>query len=259
MLAGVILFTRNYQSAEQLRRLTASIKSINPDLFISVDHEGGRVQRFREEFSALPDQSLINHADQAYERGRLMGKELSEAGIDINFAPVVDLLHPGSELLKGRCFEQASIAECAMRLIDGMDEFGVEGVIKHYPGHGGVVGDTHTDAIVDSRSFRALWEKDMMPFKECIEAGVKSIMASWVIYPECDKNPACFSSFWLKTILREKLGFKGKIFSDDMGMEAAKVDAPIACVQKAREAGCDYILLCNEFEVIDYICSSATA
>lgn len=254
-VAGVILFTRNYQNKPQLLALNNSIKSINPDLFISVDHEGGRVQRFREGFIELPPASTVQSIEQAYSRGQLIGHELKSVGIDINFAPVVDVMQPGSKLLEGRCFEvdvpkivSFALAECM-----GMAEYGIEGVIKHYPGHGGVLGDTHTESVVDHRSYQELLPSDMLAFYSSVLGGVQNIMASWVIYEQCDSNPACFSEFWLKKILRDEWGFKGKVFSDDMGMKAAKVDDPAVCIKKARDAGCDYVLLCNEFNVIEKI------
>lgn len=262
-VAGVILFKRNFKDKAQIKNLCREIKKINPVLQIGVDQEGGPVQRFAnseftklkssEEIGFFYDQDPEKSLALAKERGSLMGKELREVGVDVSFAPVIDLSHPGSHVLKNRTYHAnpTIVAELALAEIAAMQSEGLTPVVKHFPGHGGVSADTHLEEAVDVRSYEKIVLSDLEPFRICIQNNIPALMASWVRYPKVDSLPACFSEQWLKKILREKLKFKGKVFSDDMGMQAAKYfSTPEECVKKVREAGCDYVLLCNDFEVI---------
>lgn len=261
-VAGVILFTRNYQSREQLTALTTEIQAIKP-MIIAVDHEGGPVQRFRSDFTELPSAESLGASYQiapevveqaAYQVGQTLATELLDCGVNLSFAPVVDVQNLNSEVLKGRCFssDPQVVAQVAQAVINGMKSVGMDAVIKHFPGHGSVQGDTHTNYVIDNRSLAEIEKHDLIPFEECIDYGVENVMAAWVKYPQVDDQPACYSTVWLQDILRQKLQFKGKVFSDDMGMEASKFDgSPQEAIAKALAAGCNYVLLCNDFAVID--------
>lgn len=256
-VAGVILFARNFESKAQLAALVDEVQTIRP-MIVSVDHEGGPVQRFKGKgFTTLPAADQILTEAEAFERGALMGEELTAVGVTLNFAPVVDLQHPHSRVLKGRCLgaDPVEVACKAMAIIKGMQSAGCDGVIKHFPGHGSVAGDTHHQKVVDSRSFEEIAALDLLAFQECVQEGAQNVMAAWVTYPAVDDHPACYSEYWLKNILREKLAFQGKVFSDDIGMQAALfAHEPAEAVRQALAAGCDYALLCNDFKLIDQIC-----
>ncbi len=270
-VAGVILFKRNFQNKKQLEKLCRAIKKINPELKIAADQEGGVVQRFSnheftrlkssEEIGSFYDQDPEKSVSLARERGKIMAAELQEIGVDISFAPVIDLTHLGSNVLRSRTYHQNPqvVAELALAEIEAMQSGGLTPVIKHFPGHGGVSADTHLEEAVDFRNYEKMAQTDLEPFRICIEKNspaLLGVMASWVKYPAIDSLPACFSEIWLKNILREKLKFSGKIFSDDMGMEAAKYfSTPQECIEKAKQAGCDYVLLCNDFKLIEnFLC-----
>ncbi len=282
-IAGVILFKRNFENKNQIKNLCFEIKKINKNILIGVDQEGGPVQRLKGEgFTELKSSSEIGEVykkdknlglNLARERGLTMAKELLEVGIDLSFAPVVDLGNKKSNVLKNRTYSEDldSVIDLARAEIQAMNSLGLMAVMKHFPGHGGVSFDTHLEQAIDTRSLSDMENKDLKVFQDCLDffqgrtqgsplhlphqfLSYLNIMASWVIYPEIDKYPACFSEILLKKILREQLNFSGKIFSDDMGMEAAKYfKTPEACIARALEAGCDYVLLCNDFEVINKI------
>ena len=289
-IAGVILFKRNFENKNQIKNLCVDIKKINKNILIGVDQEGGPVQRLKGEgFTELKSSFEIGEEykknkalglNLARERGLTMAKELLEVGIDLSFAPVVDLGNQESKVLKNRTYSEDvnTVIELACAEIQAMNSLGLMAVIKHFPGHGGVSFDTHLEKAIDLRSLKEIENKDLKVFQDCVNSHfdfvsplslpsppsplprvgegrcLLNIMASWVIYPEIDKFPACFSEILLKKILREKLKFSGKIFSDDMGMEAAKFfKNPKDCVERALKAGCDYVLLCNDFEVINNI------
>jgi beta-N-acetylhexosaminidase len=258
LVGGVILFSRNFHSLDQLHKLVKAIQAIkSPRLLIAVDQEGGRVQRFRDGFTILPamrhfgniydtDQALS--LELAKECGWLMASEIRSTGIDISFAPVLDIDKGISTVIGDRAFHRDpfAVGKIAQAFISGMEEAGMQATGKHFPGHGSIAADSHVAMPVDERSFVDIEMDDLRPFQFMIEAGLNAIMMAHVIYPQVDKLPAGFSSYWMKTILRQKMHFQGAIFSDDLSMEGAAVagDYP----QRARlslEAGCDMILVCN--------------
>lgn len=261
-VGGVILFSRNYHSPEQLTQLCEEIHSLRtPALVIAVDQEGGRVQRFREGFTELPamaelgqlfdrDHKAAHHDAESI--GWLMASELLSCGVDFSFAPVLDLEHGVSGVIGDRAFHRnpeivASLAQSWMR---GMHLAGMGAVGKHFPGHGGVTADSHVDVPVDERSFADLLIDDLVPFERMISYGIEGIMPAHVYYPETDlDNPAGFSPFWLQVVLRKQLGFNGAIFSDDLTMEgAASMGSYPGRAAAALEAGCDMLLVCNHRE-----------
>ncbi|OAJ34362.1 beta-N-acetylhexosaminidase [Piscirickettsia salmonis] len=260
LIGGVILFARNYSDPEQLAKLTAQVKAVkSPRLMIAVDQEGGRVQRFRNGFSAIEAMSHLgerynNDSQKALQEavgvGWLLASELLSCGVDFSFTPVLDLRDDASQVIGQRAFSDQPeiVAALGEKLMQGMRQAGMTVAVgKHYPGHGGVVEDSHLTLPVDTRSFSELWQKDLLPFRKMIQAGLAGVMASHVVYPQIDQASAGYSRYWLQNILREQLGFNGLVFSDDLGMGAAfhQGDA-LARVQAALQAGCDMALLCNE-------------
>jgi beta-N-acetylhexosaminidase len=256
--AGVILFSRNYQSPEQLRSLCAEIKSVrDPALLIAVDHEGGRVQRFREGFSAIPAMRSIGTLwDRDRERAKLMAQdaghviatELGACGIDFSFAPVLDIDHGYSSVIGDRAFHASSdaVIELAQAFIAGLNQCGMIAVGKHFPGHGAVAADTHHDVAIDHRELAEIEREDLQPFIALCRGALGGVMPAHVVYEKVDTQPAGFSSFWLKDILRDRLGFKGIVFSDDLSMRAASVAGEAAArAGTAFAAGCDVALVCN--------------
>lgn len=258
LIGGVILFSRNFADGAQLKLLVEDIRrAANRDILLAVDHEGGRVQRFRDDFTHLPAMGkIIEHTqgnvEQArpicYELGWLLASELLAYDIDISFAPVLDL-DICSNVIGDRGFssEPGITKELASAFIDGMAQAGMACTGKHFPGHGSVVADSHIDMPVDHREQVAIKELDRSVFEHLIRAHkLDALMPAHVIYPAfCDK-PAGFSPFWLQSVLRQELGFDGVIFSDDLGMEGASVAGDfIGRAQAALTAGCDMILICN--------------
>ncbi|MGH8508683.1 MAG: beta-N-acetylhexosaminidase [Gammaproteobacteria bacterium] len=255
---GVILFTRNYTSREQLARLVAEIHAVrDPPLLVAVDHEGGRVQRFRPGFTALPPCAVLGrHHDKDPQRaqamsrecGWLMAFELRTLGVDFSFAPVLDLGNGVSEVIGDRAFHPnpRTVIRLAEAYLDGMHEAGMAGVGKHFPGHGSVAADSHCEIPVDSRSFEAIRSADLLPFAGLVRAGLDAVMPAHVIYPEVDTAPAGFSAVWLRQVLRKDLGFEGAIFSDDIDMAGARgAGTHSERAQLALAAGCDMVLMCN--------------
>jgi len=256
LTGGVILFSRNYESIEQLSALIDAIRlATNNRLLISVDHEGGRVQRFKQEFTELPAIAKISQCNDAQQRsfdhGWLMAAEVRSMGIDFSFAPVLDIDYGVSKVIGDRSFNQnpSTISLLANEYIKGMREAGMASTGKHFPGHGAVIEDSHHDIPVDKRSRDEIWTNDIIPFAKLIESGLDAVMPAHIIYSELDKNPAGFSSFWLQDVLRHELKFDGVIFSDDLTMQGASVmgDYPERA-EAAMEAGCDMILVCNNRE-----------
>lgn len=263
-IGGVILFTRNYQSRAQIQDLIGTIRQINPDLLIAVDHEGGRVQRFRQGFTQLPAMALIG---ELYENdpakaltaatacGGILAGELLEIGVDFSFAPVLDLAYDRSAVIGNRAFHANPevVIKLAGALIEGMHTSGMRCVGKHFPGHGFVVADSHLDLPIDERP-RAEIERDMSVFQGLIGQGLDAVMPAHIIYPQVNSRPAGFSSVWLKTILRTQLGFDGVVFSDDLSMQGALFIADIEQrVQVALESGCDMVLICNRPDLVAQI------
>ena len=258
LVGGVILFTRNFVDTAQLRALTAEIHALRePSLIVAVDHEGGRVQRFRAGFTPLPPCGAIGalYAKDrsaarllAHSAGFVMAAELLEAGVDISFAPVLDLDHGCSAVIGNRAFNQDPeiVTELAGQYIAGMAGAGMVATGKHFPGHGAVMGDSHAQLPVDERPFIAIEQADLVPFAHL--AGVLAgIMPAHVVYPQVAPQPAGFSAFWLREILRKRLRFEGVIFSDDLSMVGAHGAGDlVARAQTALAAGCDMVLACND-------------
>lgn len=259
LTGGVILFSRNYVAPEQLLRLTAAIHALrSPALIVAVDHEGGRVQRFREGFTALPamrelgkrwDANQQEAKHLAHEVGFVLAAELQAHGVDLTFAPVLDVDHGTSSVIGDRALhsDPEVIAELARALVQGLRQGGMGAVGKHFPGHGHVRADSHHEVPLDDRSYAAIEGADLVPFRRLIGAGLGGIMPAHVIYSQVDSSPAGFSSIWLKKVLRAELGFDGVVFSDDLSMEGAAVAGGV--VERAKAAlgaGCDMVLVCND-------------
>ncbi|MDN5872269.1 MAG: beta-N-acetylhexosaminidase [Nitrococcus sp.] len=260
-IGGVLLFTRNYESVEQLGRLTASIHAMRqPPLLIAVDQEGGCVQRFRAGFTTLPapgrlgklyDYNRREAVTAAEHLGWLMAAELRALGVDLSFAPVLDVERGVSRVIGARAFHHRpqAVAELALGWIRGMHQAGMAAVGKHFPGHGAVVADSHHELPVDDRPFYAISKIDLLPFKRLIAAGLEGIMTAHVLYPRVDEHPASFSPVWIANELRERLGFAGAVISDDLGMRAAAGVGDLhQRVSAALASGCDLLLLGNELD-----------
>lgn len=263
-VGGVILFARNYESPSQLAELTASIHALRtPPLLIAVDHEGGRVQRFRHGFTRIPPMRELGkiwneHPKRArhlaQQVGFVLASELRACGVDFSFTPVLDVDYGSSSVIGDRAFhsEPQAIAELAHSLLQGLRQGGMPTVGKHFPGHGFVQADSHVEIPVDERSYIDIELCDLIPFRQMVNYGLTAVMPAHVIYPKVDPNPAGFSKVWLKDILRGELGFEGCIFSDDLSMEGATVAGGI--VQRAEaalNAGADMVLVCNKPQSAD--------
>jgi beta-N-acetylhexosaminidase len=270
LVAGVILFSRHFESVEQLQKLTTEIHQLrHPRLLIAVDHEGGRVQRFRDGFTRLPAMQKLGQLyakdkkqGQAFAEtvGWLLATELLVCGVDFSFAPVVDLDYGTSSVIGDRAFAQDEqvVADLSYHLMAGMHKAGMASVAKHFPGHGYIKEDTHAEIAIDARSFDELSQKDIQPFLHLIANNVESIMPAHVIYPKVDDKPVGFSKKWLD-ILRNQCHFNGVIVSDDISMLAvAGFGSPSERVLKALEAGCDLVLVCNDLEATDEVLSNLT-
>ena len=263
LTGGIILFTRNYESPDQLQQLVIDIRrAADKELLISVDHEGGRVQRFRDKFTSLPCVASISDQDDAeqvaFNHGWLMAAEVRALDIDFSFAPVLDVNYGVSEVIGDRSFshDPTTISLLATAYIKGMREAGMASTGKHFPGHGAVSEDSHHAIPVDNRSHEEIWKNDIIPFRDLIAQGLDAVMPAHVIYSQMDDKPAGFSPYWLQQVLREELNFDGVIFSDDLTMEGASVMGGYAeRAEAAMTAGCDMILVCNNregaIEVID--------
>jgi beta-N-acetylhexosaminidase len=258
LTGGLILFARNWVDRRQLTQLTVAIKNERPDILISVDHEGGRVQRFKTDgFTHLPTMRTLGElwmhdaltaTDAASAVGYVLGSELRACGVDLSFTPVLDLDHGGSTVIGDRAFHRDARVSTmlAKSLMHGLLRAGMANCGKHFPGHGFVVADSHVDVPIDDRSLKTILADDAQPY-EWLSTTLTSVMPAHVIYPKVDRHPAGFSPRWLQEILRRDMGFTGAIFSDDLSMEGAKVagghvDAALA----ALNAGCDMVLLCNQ-------------
>ena len=258
LIGGVILFSRNYDNPRQLCALTAAIHGLRePRLLIAVDQEGGRVQRFRGEFSELPALASVG---EAYERDAaaalalagdcawLMATELRAVGVDFSFAPVLDLYNARSAVIGNRAFhaEPHTVARLARAYVAALHKTGMAAVGKHYPGHGGVSADSHVELPVDDRDFYDIEQSDLVPFRALIAAGIEGLMTAHVRYPRIDGAIAGYSRHWLKDVLRMDMGFEGAVFSDDLSMAgAAAASSPLERAELALDAGCDVLLICN--------------
>ncbi len=258
LTGGVILFTRNFESTRQLMELTAAIHAVrNPPLLIAVDHEGGRVQRFREGFTRIPPMRELGHIwDEhpkrakhlAQQIGFILAAELRACGIDFSFTPVLDVDYGSSGVIGDRAFhaDPQAIAELAHSLLIGLRHAGMQTVGKHFPGHGYVRADSHLEIPQDDRELADIEMCDLIPFRQMVNFGLTAIMPAHVIYSKVDQYPAGYSSIWLKDILRGALGFEGCIFSDDLSMEGATgAGGVVQRAESALHAGCDMVLICN--------------
>ena len=262
LTGGLILFARNWESRRQLTELTSQIKKARPDVLICVDHEGGRVQRFRTDgFTALPAMRTLGElwmkdpltaTDAATAAGHVLAAELRSCGVDLSFTPVLDLDFGASSVIGDRAFHRDPrvVAMMAKSLMHGLLRAGMANCGKHFPGHGFVKADSHVAVPVDKRSLKAILGDDARPY-EWLSTALSSVMPAHVIYPKVDSHPAGFSPRWLKEILRGQMGFTGAIFSDDLSMEGARhleggslTYAEAASL--ALNAGCDLVLLCNQ-------------
>ena len=264
LVGGVILFARNFVSTIQLKALTTSIHEVRqPPLLIAVDHEGGRVQRFRDGFTKIPpmrefgkiwDKNPKRAKQLAEEAGWILAAELRAHGVDFSFTPVLDMDYGESQVIGDRAFHKdpQAINELAFHLMLGLKKGGMVAVGKHFPGHGFVVADSHVAIPVDEREFDEIAQNDMQPFRQMIDEGLAAIMPAHVIYTKVDSKPAGFSQKWLQKVLRERLGFNGVIFSDDLSMEAASVGGDVTARSLAAlHAGCDMVLLFNRSDLAD--------
>ena len=260
LVGGVVLFTRNYENRGQLVDLIQSIRELrNPRLLLAVDQEGGRVQRFREGFTRLPPLGSLGHMhssdtraalEHAYWHGRVMAMEMLDLGIDISFTPVLDL-DRGSSVIGDRAFagQPETVVELADAYLRGMHEAGMRSTGKHFPGHGSVVADSHIADVCDNRSLEEIESSDMKPFTS-LAGDLDAMMIAHVEYPCLDDKPAGYSQAWLAGQLRERMGYKGVIFSDDLGMHAAKTLTTLEQRTVASlEAGCDAVLVCQPEDV----------
>ncbi len=269
-VGGVILFSRNYRNGEQLASLCREIHALrDPRLVIAVDQEGGRVQRFREGFQPLP---AMGHLGDFYDQdpalalrdaetfGWVMAAELLHYGVDLSFAPVLDIANPVSSVIGDRAFHRdpEKVAHLANAWVRGMRRAGMEAVGKHFPGHGSVEGDSHHVMPFDRRSFIEIERLDLVAFRRVIATHMAGIMMAHVIYDQVDENPAGYSSYWIDSVLRRQLEFDGIVFSDDLSMSGAEsVGAYPERARHALAAGCDILLVCNNPEgadaVLDYL------
>ena len=256
-VAGVILFKRNFASRDQVADLSAAIRAAAPrPQLVCVDQEGGRVQRFRDGYSDLPPLQRFGELYAgdpqaalalAEEHAWLMASEVRASGVDLSFAPVVDLAR-GNRAIGDRAFsaDPQVVAAFTRAYVRGMHSVGMAATLKHFPGHGTVLEDTHFDDAIDPRPLETLRKEDLVPFAVGIEAGADAVMLAHVSYPAVAPEPAGYSPFWIQKILREEMGFRGVVFSDDIGMAAAFSAGGIkARIYDHLDAGCDVVLVCS--------------
>jgi beta-N-acetylhexosaminidase len=261
-IGGVILFERNFEDAAQLAALCADIHALRePRLLIAVDQEGGRVQRLKPGFTLLPPAAAYGRAHDrdaalglalARAGGVVMAAELTALGVDLSFAPVLDLDYGVSDIIGARAFhaDAATAAALAGAFMAGMGEAGMAACGKHFPGHGAVAADTHLTQVIDERPRDAI-ETDLLPYRRLFAHGLQSVMMAHVLFPAVDDQPAGFSRRWVEDILRGELGFDGAVFSDDLGMAGAAGAGDFAArTRRALDAGCDYVLICNDPDAV---------
>jgi len=258
-VGGLIFFTRNFDSREQIQILVQQVRNIAPDILIAVDQEGGRVQRFKDGFTRLPTmQSLGDYALEhpidgmrlCKDAGWLMASEILSCGIDFSFAPVLDVDRDVCTVIGDRSFSEdpQHMVVCAQAFIGGMHEAGMGATGKHFPGHGSVVADSHLETPYDNRTLEQIRAKDLIPFVE-LSKTMDAVMPAHMVFPQITEDSVGFSQFWLQDILRNELGFDGVIFSDDLSMKGADVVGGYCDKAKAAlSAGCDMVLVCNDPE-----------
>lgn len=259
LIGGIVYFARNFVDKKQLTALSSAIKALrDPALVIAVDQEGGRVQRFREGFTEIPPMRSLGDLwtthppsarARAFELGFTIGSELGEVGVDFSLAPVLDLDYGESTVIGHRAFHRDPIAVSALAtaLMQGLRAEGMASVGKHFPGHGFVKGDTHWERPTDDRSYQQVEAADLIPFRELVAAGLDGVMAAHLIFPQIDAQLAGFSPFWLQSVLRNKLHFRGVIFTDDLGMVAAHAVGDLtARAEAAVVGGADIVMPCND-------------
>jgi beta-N-acetylhexosaminidase len=276
LTGGVILFGRNFANRQQLSKLTVEIKKLRPDVLISIDHEGGRVQRCKTDgFTHLPAMRRLgelwaakNQSNHPAESAALamaaatacayvLASELRSCGVDFSFTPVLDLDFGRSSVIGDRSFSRDPqiVFALAKSLNEGLRLAGMANCGKHFPGHGWAEADSHVAIPVDERSLKEILNDDAKPY-EWLDLSLAAVMPAHVIYPKVDKNPAGFSKIWLHSILRQELGFEGVIFSDDLSMEGASVAGSVVKgAELALEAGCDAVLICNRPDLADQLLS----
>ena len=255
-VGGIILFSKNFESHLQIQSLCSEIKAVKENIIIAVDQEGGRVQRFKNEFTALPSmQDLGNYAIKknnmgiCHEIGWLMASELTASGIDISFAPVLDVDRETSSIIGNRAFSNDPNLVCKLagQLINGMNEAGMKATGKHFPGHGGIFEDSHISEPVDIRSYEELLEIDLKPFIE-LKNNLGALMTAHITFPKVDDICVSYSDIWIKKILKEKLSYEGIVFSDDLSMKGAGDFSMGKKAMKSIKAGCDMVLVCNDYD-----------
>lgn len=267
-VGGVVLFSRNFENREQLLELVAAIRgAVDPRPLVCIDQEGGRVQRLVEGYTRLPPlgvlgrlhrQDPVKAVDMAYRHGRVMAMEMLASGIDLSFAPVLDL-DRGSRVIGDRAFSQspAVVIELGRSYLAGMHDAGMRTCGKHFPGHGSVEADSHTDDVTDPRPLDAIENDDLQPFR-ALRDELDALMIAHVVYPAVDDKPAGYSATWLRDILRGRLAYGGLVVSDDLGMHAARVAGGLAQRTAAcLDAGCDLVLVCQPAEVEELLGDAA--
>ena len=265
LIGGVILFSRNYDTPAQLEALVRQIKSVRtPGLLVAVDQEGGRVQRFRDGFTVLPpagvygelyDRDKCAGLEAARWAGYLIAAELRALGVDMSFAPVLDVGTVDSAVIGNRAFhsDPEAVVELARAYIEGMNQGGMKATGKHFPGHGGVAGDSHTCLPCDQRRWEEIDRCDLVPYRSLVNL-LHGIMTAHVSFPGIDDQLPTYSSHWLRKILRQDIGYSGVVFSDDLSMNGAKIAGePEERVSSALSAGCDMALICNDPAAVERV------
>jgi beta-N-acetylhexosaminidase len=260
-VGGIIFFERNFTSFEQIKDLVDQIKNIKENIIIAVDQEGGKVQRFDKDFTKIPSMQKvseyaknINDISFLKEIGWLISSELVAAGIDINFAPVLDIDKNTSSIIGDRAFSDKAeeVIFLASRFIDGMHEAGMKSTGKHFPGHGGIYADSHKEIAKDSRTLDELLQSDIKTYTELVKK-LDAVMCAHVLYPSIDSNIPSFSKYWIKDILKREIQYDGIVLSDDLSMFGAGDEAYPSKAMKSINAGCDMILVCNNRKEISNI------
>ena len=260
-VGGLILFSNNFDSFKQISELVKEVKAIKDNILIAVDQEGGRVQRFNNEFTKIPSMQEISNFVKKYndsslfkEIGWLISSELIAAGIDINFAPVLDIDDSYSTIIGSRAFSNNTdeVISMASSYIDGMHEAGMKSTGKHFPGHGSVSADSHKEQPKDLRSLDELIKKDIKPYIE-LSNKLDAIMCAHILFPNIEKEIPSFSNYWIDEIIKNEINFNGIIFSDDLTMQGAGNDSYPDKAKKSIQSGCDMILVCNNRKEIENI------